>query len=126
MSTICTLQPGDDLAPLLGEVAASLRWNPVNVYVAEAPEGLVGVAVVFDGGHDIVFVDYVRVLPHYEGRGLWLRFLRRIREDARARGCKSLYGYANNSQVLAIAVRCGARIDNEPHYGIAMGIDDGN
>lgn len=108
MIYIRNLRPGDNINHLFGLEDVPIKWNCEHVYVAEANGDLVGVAIVFDAGHDIVLVDHVRALPPYEGKGLWPRFLKRIAADYKARGRTVLFGYADNQTVLDMAVRFGA------------------
>jgi GNAT superfamily N-acetyltransferase len=120
----CTIRHAcatDDFSPFLG--ASSLRWNYEQVYVAEYDGLLVGMALVFDGGHDVVLVDAVRVVPAWDGKGLWVRFLRQIQRDCKARGRTVLMGYANNDTVMDIALRFGAQVGTQAHYLLCKRIE---
>lgn len=107
---IRTMQEGDDLAPFFGVEQMGLRWNPAQVYVAEAAGQLVACALVFDGGHDVVVLDYIRALPPWEGKGLWLRLARHVERALVAQGKKVLMGYVYPHQVMAMARLGGAVI----------------
>lgn len=117
--TIRTARPDDDLTVFPG--MATFRVNRDQVYVAEHHGVIVGMALLFDAGHDLCLVDAVRSLPTAP-KGLWVRLLRAILTDVQARGRTVLLGYIDNPRVLQLAAAYGAVVGDRPHYAVCKGV----
>lgn len=108
-------RPDEELGPFFDMTHCPFRLNLEQVYVADWHGRLVGIALVFDGGHDIVMVDFVRAINGWAGRGIWTRLLLVIEADMRAQGKRLLMGYANSPRIEGLAHRVGATLGPQ-HY----------
>lgn len=118
--TLRWMTPEDNLGPFFGLEVCPVRFNPAQVVVAVAPCGrLAGMAMLFDGGHDIVMVDHVKALPPWEGKGLWQKLMRWIGREMLAQGKRALIGYApDDSQVVALVKLNGGQVGAMKYIGL--------
>ena len=93
----------DGLWPAYGKFA----WNLEQVYVVEVDGQLVGGALIWDAGHEMVHLDELTVIEGFQREGIATALCLRIREDLVARGRKVLLGWTRREWFEQFAKRYG-------------------
>lgn len=99
----------DDLTALLGPLS-HLHWNREQVYVAEHDRQIVGMVIVWDGGHDLVMFDHLVIVEEYQRRGAGYWLLHDVEQQMKAKGKTVIVGHTQNVQLAAMAQKRGVRV----------------
>jgi len=101
--------PGDDLAAIW-PVLARLHWDSEGVFVAELDGELVGGALVWDAGHDIVHLDELSVRPAWRKQGVGHAIMNAIHDELRQKGRRAVLGWSREPWFVEAAKAAGARV----------------
>jgi len=120
----------DDAIPselLQGFATADIRFNRDQMLVAVEDDGsLVGLAILYDGGHETLFLEHFVVHPLTRGRRVAECLMSGCVEYGRQRGARMLFGFSPNAKFVRRAQRAGATCMPRPFALLAWDLTRGD
>lgn len=99
----------DDLTALLGPLT-TYNWNRDNLLVAEQEGVIVGLVILWDGGHGIIHIDNLVVAADHLSEHVGMALMRGCEEEARRRGATVLMGATSNVRFAAACMKRGLKV----------------
>jgi ribosomal protein S18 acetylase RimI-like enzyme len=108
------------------DVARKLKVNPEMLLVCETDGKIVGTVMIGYEGHR-GWINYLGVLPEYQGQGLGRALMARAETLLAQRGCPkiNLQVRASNTKVIQFYEKIGFRMDEVVSMGKRLEIDNG-
>jgi len=108
------------------DVARKLKVNPEMLLVCETDGKIVGTVMVGYEGHR-GWINYLGVLPEYQGQGLGRALMARAETLLAQHGCPkiNLQVRASNTKVIQFYEKIGFRMDEVVSMGKRLEIDNG-
>ena len=101
--------PSDNLA-LFWPLYADLHWNPEGVFVADVAGELVGGALIWDCGHDVVHLDELTVREGWRKRGVGHAIMYAIRDELVRNGRRLVLGWTREPWFIEQARAMGGQV----------------
>jgi len=101
--------PQDDLSALLGPLTA-YRWNREQVLVADLNGEIVGMMLLWDGGHEVVHVDNLVVKDGHLQEQIGMALMRGCEAEAKRRGAKVITASTPNVRLASACARKGLKV----------------
>lgn len=99
----------DNLDALLGTLTA-YTWNRQNLLVAEQEDVILGLVILWDGGHGIIHIDNLVVAAEHLSDHVGMALIRGAEEEAKRRGATVITALTPNVRFAAAAMKRGVKV----------------
>ena len=120
---VCRLaRPEDDLSEVIGK-ASMVQWNRDQILVAELDGRIVGMLILWDGGHGVVKCDHLNCTPQGVAEGVGAKLILCFNEYCQSRGKQAMSYTTPSLEIAYHAKRRHAQVTG-PLFGVVYWITD--